>query len=63
MIMDTYIKMQLNNMMSYLNGFEQACEIAAMRDDGVIDKQERKQIDQIKKACRKFREELEKVAG
>ena len=60
--MNTYIRMQLNNMMSYLNGFEQACEMAAMRDDGVIDKQERKQVEQIKKACRQFRNELEKIS-
>ncbi len=59
--MNTYIRMQLNNMMSYLNGFEQACEMTAMRDDGVIDKQEKKQVEQIKKACRQFRNELEKI--
>jgi hypothetical protein len=55
--------MQLNNMMSYLNGFEQACQMAACEDDGRIDKQERKQLDQIKKACRQFRAELERIAG
>ena len=60
--MNTYIRMQLNNMMSYLNGFEQACEMASMRDDGVIDKQERKQVEQIKKAYRQFRNELEKIS-
>ncbi len=61
--MNTYIRMQLNNMMSYLNGFEQACQMAACEDDGRIDKQERKQLDQIKKACRQFRAELERIAG
>ncbi|MBQ6654420.1 MAG: hypothetical protein IJM79_02730 [Erysipelotrichaceae bacterium] len=60
--MNTYIKMQLNNMMSYLSGFEQACEMAAMKDDGVIDKKERKQIDRIKKASSDFRRELEKIS-
>ncbi len=60
--MNTYIKMQLNNMMSYLNGFEQACEMAAIEDDGIVDRQEREQIDRIRKACRQFRSELEKLS-
>ena len=60
--MNTYIKMQLNNMMSYLSGFEQACEMATMQDDGVIDNRERKQIDKIKKASSDFRRELEKIS-
>ncbi|MCR5066799.1 MAG: hypothetical protein K6A14_01925 [Erysipelotrichaceae bacterium] len=59
--MNTYIKMQLNNMISYLSGFEQACEMAAKEDDGVIDNRERKQIDRIKKASSDFRKELEKI--
>ena len=60
--MNTYIKMQLNNMISYLNGFEQACEMAAKEDDGVIDNKERKQIGRIKKASSEFRKELEKIS-
>ena len=59
--MNTYIKMQLNNMISYLNGFEQACEMAAMKDDGVIDRKEEKQLDRIRKASADFRRELERI--
>ncbi|MBO4218975.1 MAG: hypothetical protein IKX74_00850 [Erysipelotrichaceae bacterium] len=59
--MNTYIKMQLNNMISYLNGFEQACEMAAMKDDGVIDRSEERQLERIRKASAEFRRELEKV--
>ena len=59
--MNTYIKMQLNNMISYLNGFEQACEMAAMKDDCVIDRSEERQLERIRKASAEFRRELEKV--
>ena len=46
--MNTYIKMQLNTMIQYLDSFEQACEIAASKDDGMIDRREEKQLKRIK---------------
>ncbi|MBR0474583.1 MAG: hypothetical protein IJJ19_06235 [Erysipelotrichaceae bacterium] len=56
--MNSYIKMQLNTMLQYLDSFEQACQMAAMEDDGTIDKAERKQIEKIQKACEQFRKDL-----
>ena len=59
--MNTYIKMQLNTMIQYLDSFEQACEIAASKDDGMIDRREEKQLKRIKKAVARFKRELQNI--
>ena len=59
--MNTYIKMQLQTMIQYVDSFQQACEIAAMKDDGVIDKKEQKQLKKIRKAVSRFKKDLEKI--
>lgn len=59
--MNSYIKMQLNTMLQYLDSFEQACQMAAMEDDGTIDNAEIKQIEKIQKACEQFRKDLSRI--
>ena len=59
--MNTYIKMQINTMIQYVNTFEKACEMAAAQDDGQIDKLEEKQLAKIRAASRYFCKELQKV--
>ena len=59
--MNSYIKMQLNTMIQYLDSFEQACQIAAFKDDGAIDKAEKKQLDKIRAAAERFRKDLSKI--
>ena len=59
--MNTYIKMQLQTMIQYVDSFQQACEIAAMKDDGVIDKKEQKQLKKIRKAVSRFKKDLENI--
>ena len=59
--MNTYIKMQLNTMIQYLDSFEQACQIAATKDDGEIDPKEQKQLKKIKKAVACFKSELQDI--
>ena len=59
--MNTYIKMQLNTMIQYLDSFEQACHIAAAKDDGEIDPKEQKQLKKIKKAVARFKSELQDI--
>lgn len=59
--MNTYIKMQLNTMIQYVDSFQQACELAVMKDDGIIDRKEEKQLKKIRKAVARFRKELEKI--
>ncbi|MBQ3374917.1 MAG: hypothetical protein IJG49_00620 [Erysipelotrichaceae bacterium] len=48
-------------MIRYVESFQQACEVAATEDDGVIDRRERKQLDQIKKAVDRFKRDLERI--
>ena len=60
--MNSYIKMQLNTMIQYLDGFEQACQIAAMKDDGQIDRKEQKRLKKIKKSVARFKRDLEKLS-
>ncbi|MBQ4252814.1 MAG: hypothetical protein IJS38_03010 [Erysipelotrichaceae bacterium] len=59
--MNTYLKMQINTMIQYVNAFEKSCELAAAQDDGQIDKVEQRQLDKIRAASKYFRKELEKV--
>lgn len=35
-MVNSFLEMQIKNMIVTLQGFEQACQIAAMQDDGLI---------------------------
>ncbi len=59
--MNSYIKAQILNITTITKTFEQACEMAAMKDDGKISREEEKQLKKIKAASQKFRKELESI--
>lgn len=59
--MNTYIQAQILNMITVTKTFEQACDLAALKDDGAISPQEQKQLKKIKTASQKFRKELETI--
>lgn len=59
--MNSYIKAQILNITTMTKTFEQACEMAAMKDDGQISREEEKQLKKIKTASQKFRKELEAI--
>lgn len=59
--MNDYIEMQIRNMVSMTKTFEQACEIAATKNDGKIDVAETKTLKRIKAATAKFRREIESI--
>ena len=59
--MISYIKAQILNITTMTKTFEQACEMAAMKDDGKISREEEKQLKKIKAASQKFRKELESI--
>ena len=59
--MNSYIKAQILNITTMTKTFEQACELAAMKDDGKISREEEKQLKKIKAASQKFRKELESI--
>ena len=59
--MNSYIKAQILNITTMTKTLEQACEMAAMKDDGKISREEEKQLKKIKAASQKFRKELESI--
>ena len=59
--MNTYIYAQILNMQAMVQTFERSCEIAAMKDDGKIGRDEEKQLRKIKAAAQAFQKELDKV--
>lgn len=59
--MNNYIYAQIVNIQTMVKTFEQACELAALKDDGQISREEAKQLKRIKAAAQQFHKELEKV--
>ena len=56
--MNTYIENQCRNMISTVELFEKACELAAQKDDGQISKAEERILKRIHSASKRFKEEL-----
>ncbi len=59
--MNSYIRAQILNITTMTKTFEQACELAAMKDDGKVSREEEKQLKKIKAASQRFRKELETI--
>lgn len=59
--MNSFIQAQILNITTMTKSFEQACELAAMKDDGKISREEEKQLKKIKAASQRFRKELESI--
>lgn len=59
--MNPYIEAQIFNIKSMVKVFNQSCEMAAIKDDGQISKEEAKQLKKIKLASEAFCKELEKI--
>ena len=60
-VMNPYIEAQIYNIKSMVKVFNQSCEMAAIKDDGQISKEEAKQLKKIKLASEAFCKELEKI--
>lgn len=58
-----YMQAQCRNMVAMIAAFSQACELAAMEDDGVLSKTEERQLRKIRAAAVRFQGELTKVMG
>lgn len=59
--MNTYIHAQILNMQAMVQTFERAFEMAAMKDDSKISRDEEKQLKKIKAASQVFLKELDKA--
>ena len=58
---NTFLEMQIKNMIVTVQGFEHACQIAAMKDDGKISKAEEKALRKVRAAAAAFMSELKKL--
>lgn len=59
--MNTYLEAQINQMRIYIDTFVKGCELAAIKDDGKIGKEEEKQLKKIQKASEEYKRELSKI--
>lgn len=59
--MNYYIDAQIKNMIALTSNFENACTLAARKDDGQISRDEEKQLKKIKAAAQRFKKDLEKL--
>ena len=60
-MVNSFLDMQIKNMIVTVQGFEQACQIAAMQDDGLISKAEEKALRKVRAAAAAFMSELQKL--
>lgn len=58
---NTFLELQIKTMITTVQGFEQACQIAAMQDDGKISKAEEKALRKVRAAAAAFMVELKKM--
>lgn len=59
--MNYYIDAQCKNMIAMVKTFEQACTMAATKDDGTLSKEEEKQLKKIRAAAKRFKDKLNKI--
>ena len=59
--MNQYIKYQIDNMVMIAKTFEQSCKMSALKNDGIIEKDEKRQIDKINKVTERFITDLKKI--
>lgn len=61
--MNTFMSVQISNMLQNLRLFEDAMKLAAYKDDGELSKEEAKQLKAIATATDVFRKALLKAKG
>ena len=57
--MNTYMESQIMNMKAMVKTFEAGCRMAAMKNDGTIDKTEEKQLKKNQRRLRQISERTE----
>lgn len=59
--MNQYIESQITNMIVMAKTFCQSCKMAAVKDDGAIDRQEEKILKKINAATARYIKELQNL--
>ena len=60
-MVNSYIDAQCKNMVLTVDTFVQACQLAAVKDDGQVSKEEQKALKRIMTAAEKFKAEIRKL--
>ena len=59
--MNEFMKSQVNNALISLKTLDKSIELAAVQDDGVMSKEEQKQVKRIQRAVRRFEKEMARL--
>ena len=59
--MNRFMQSQVNNALLALETLDKSIEMSALKDDGVVSKEEKRQIKQIRKAIEKFKHSMDKI--
>ena len=59
--MNEYMKAQITNMTIMVKTFEHSCKMAATKNDGLIDKNEERQLKKISAATQRFIKDLNAI--
>ena len=59
--MNQFMQSQVDSALLSLHTLEQSIELAALKDDGAISKEEKKEIRLIRKAIQQFEKKMEKL--
>ena len=59
--MNEFMKSQVNNALLSLKTLDKSIELAAVQDDGVMSKEEQKQVKRIRRAIRRFEKEMARL--
>ena len=59
--MNEFMKSQVNNALLSLKTLDKSIELAAVQDDGVMSREEQKQVKRIRKAIRRFEKEMARL--
>jgi len=57
--MNTYMEMSIKACVGYLDSFVQGMKVAALKDDGIVSREEEKILKKLNKATEKYKRELE----
>ena len=60
-INNNYLEMQIMNQIQMADNFKNTCRIAFQKEDGVIDKDERKILDKLTKETDTYIKNLQKI--
>ncbi len=59
--MNEFMKSQVNNALMSLKTLDKSIELAAVQDDGVMSREEQKQVKRIRRAIRRFEKDMARL--